>query len=691
MENQFLKNFRIFGYLKVRIMNAHRTCRGLLLLLSCCCLCTSAAQDTLVPTYWKISDINSITLPVNASTQLPYTGQMELSGRKVSSIIDYEIDSLGVLRVNRDVIFPQLRTYPESNEPEWKKYQAYFRRNYSDAIRPKIILNDTLLVPSQIDSVTISGMLRFYHSPIKDIQIIRTFYPSMDQRFIVEEYQLSNTSDSVKTLKFSNVSLTQKELGHKGNYTHQAFSTALDSIQLAKNETYSFPVYYGATLDEERKSSFNYQQALRTRQSFLDEMYSKLQLETPDPVINTFFYFSKIRAAESIFDSSMGIVHSPGGGNYYAGVWANDQIAHSGPFFPFLGYVQGNLAAYHAYVKFLKHLPKDGSRLPHAFEMDGMLVMDHLDRGAAAMVAYGTSLYLLTSGDERDAEKLWPLITYAIEYCHDMRNKDGVVQATSGKSNLATSSLYFGGLVYASRLAAELGKTVKQKVFQRRAEVLKQDIENYFGAVLDGLETYRQDDGNTQLGHWISLPLAMGIDDRKEGTLSALFERLWTPNGVLVQTSTNIPQKESVILDRATLHALRGAFRVGLVDTAYAKLAAYSKKRLLGERAPYAIEAYPGLTTKQLSTESALYCRIITEGVLGMEPIGFKTTELRPKLPEAWNFLELKDVYISGKPLTITLNRVERTNTIQVQIRIQGRTVLDKNIVNGDPLLLRFF
>jgi len=30
-------------------------------------------------------------------------------------------------------------------------------------------------------------------------------------------------------------------------------------------------------------------------------------------------------------------MHGPGGGRYYAAIWANDQAEYANPFFPFLG------------------------------------------------------------------------------------------------------------------------------------------------------------------------------------------------------------------------------------------------------------------------------------------------------------------------------------------------------------------
>lgn len=190
-------------------------------------------------------------------------------------------------------------------------------------------------------------------------------------------------------------------------------------------------------------------------------MHSKLALVTPDPVINSLFYFSKIRASESIFDSSLGLVHSPGGGNYYAGIWADDQVEYSGPFFPHLGYETGNIAAFNAYKKFRSNIPNGDAHIPYAYEVDGNFTMDFLDRGDAAMIAYGTTQYLLARGDRDEARDLWPLIEWTLRYCHEHRNSDGAVLSESdemegristGTANLSTSSLYYGGLKNASSL-----------------------------------------------------------------------------------------------------------------------------------------------------------------------------------------------------------------------------------------------
>ncbi len=667
---------------------------------TCCFLytfifCGAIAQDTKSENYWELADGKSITWDLTKEEKLPHKDNIELSGKKVSVILYYEIDTAKNLSITKDVIFPQLRTYNKSNEPDWKKYRAYFRKKVGNDANPAISYNEKLIIPSKIDSVKISGMLTFYCTPVDGLMVTKTIYPSMENRFLVEQWDVKNIDNTEKTVFFTNYNLQQKELGYKGTYRHEVYSNANDRMVLAPNESYSFPMYYGATLNEEKASDFDFKEALKERKQYLKTIRENLVLQTPDEIINTLFYFSKIRASESIFDSSMGLVHSPGGGNYYTGIWANDQVEYSGPFFPYLGYKAANTAAFNTYQKFLENIPKEDTHIPYAFEVDGIFPMKHLDRGDAAMIVYGTSLYLLSTGDIAQSKQLWPLIEWSIAYCHKKRNKEGAVQSASdemegrietGTANLSTSTLYYGGLRYASRLAKELKLFDKASLYEKRADEMEKVIENYFGSTMEGLETYKYFEENNLLRHWICLPLTMGIDKRKEGTLAALFKKLWTKNGILVELNPEVPVEKAIFWDRATLYALRGAMKVGEVNLAYDKLKSYSQKRLLGDHVPYAIEAFPENNMKHLSAESALYCRIITEGLLGIEPMGFGKTQLSPSLPEAWDYIELKNVYISDKPMDISVKRKERK--LQVKVVSDGKVLLNKSIKNGNSIMV---
>lgn len=323
--------------------------------------------------------------------------------------------------------------------------------------------------------------------------------------------------------------------------------------------------------------------------------------------------------------------------------------------------------------------------------MEGDLPCCSKDRGDAAMIAFGTSQFVLASGDKQVAGELWPLIAWSIDYCNGKLNEHGVVMSDTdemegriptGDANLSTSSLYYGGLIQAARVASILGeKPAVAKDYLQKAKKLESAIENHFGTTIDGIETYRYFDGHKTFRHWICLPLVMGINTRREGTLKALFEKLWSDNGVLVEAGNE------VFWDRGTLYAFRGAFKAGARDKALERLMPYSRTRLLGKRVPYVVEAYPEHGMRHLSAESALYCRVFTEGLLGIEPLDFNRFIINPQIPSAWQELSLQSCRLYNRNLSFFISNRNGQSTLVV--KDSDKTVWEGKISNGKPVTVQ--
>ena len=106
------------------------------------------------------------------------------------------------------------------------------------------------------------------------------------------------------------------------------------------------------------------------------------------------------------------------------------------------------------------------------------------------------------------------------------------------------------------------------------------------------------------------------------------------------------------------MYALRGIYAAGKADIATEKLQYYSGRRLLGDHVPYAIEAWPEGSQRHLSAESGLYCRVITEGLFGFRPTGFKSFEIKPSMPSAWETMSIKKIKAFKNDFDVTVNRI---------------------------------
>ncbi len=648
---------------------------------------------------WEISAPYQIT----KQNPISYSDNIEMAGTRVAAIIHYDIDTAGILSVEREVIFPQLRRFIKDDDTKWQKYRAYLKSFYKDEeALPNIYVNKKLLNIPPIEKINIDGTLEFVHKTNKTgIAIARKFFPSSDQRLLIEEWSIHNASDSIKEITIANLVNQKSDYGVLGKYTRMITHNSPEKISLIGEKTHTFQIMYTAT--KESETTPTYQEDWKPRITFLSETKNSLVLKTPDETLNTLFAFSKIRAAENIFHSKMGLVHSPGGGRYYAGVWANDQAEYSGPFFPYLGYDTGNIAAMNAYKAFYEQMleiPNHDKNLWASYEMNGDFTCCGTDRGDAAMIAFGGLHFLMASGDKELCKKYEPMIDWCLEYNHKKLNAEGVVLSESdemegriptGTANLSTSALYYGAL----DLAIDFYKSMdadksKIKTLEQRKQNLYKKIDDYFGAEIEGLKTYKYFKEHKHLRHWICLPLVMGINDRKEGTIKALFEKLWTENGVHVEINPEEPEVSKIFWDRGTLYALRGTFLAGATEISLKKLKEFSEKRLLGEHVPYVVEAYPEGNMAHLSAESALYCRVFLEGVFGIRPTGISSFSLLPRLPASWDEMSLEKVKAFNQTFDIKVSKAAK-DQIKILVNKQdGSIVFDKTVDTNTTVQIDF-
>ena len=618
--------------------------------------CIQAQEST----RWSLGNENQISWQPEKTDS--HQDHIEMSGKRVSVVLRYGVQN-GAFTLNKSMVWPMLRTIPNNTH-------ASLMRRYGWNVLDMITVNGRAFTDEQVESISLKGILKVvsnYNLGRRgQWKLIREYFPSTEHPALMECYSLINTGKTSLAIELPQVdqqSFTDPQKGVTGSFRIETRTDKSGHFTLQPNDTLHFSASISAYPSDKESIQLNGSEEKKKREELVNELMNKLVLETPDPIIDRMFAFSKIRGCESIYETKGGPMHGPGGESYYAALWANDQAEYINPFFPFVGYEYGNASAINSYLHFARFMNDEWKPIPSSIIAEGIDIWNGAgDRGDAAMIAYGAARYALAKGSKQEAETLWPLIEWCLEYCRRQLNEGGVVASDSdelegrfpsGKANLCTSSLYYDALLSASYLCKELGKS-GSSAYLKQAGTLRKNMESYFGANVEGFDTYAYYEGNDILRSWICIPLTVGIDERAEETINALFSpRLWTKDGLLTQAGSE------TFWDRSTLYALRGVYAVGATEKATEFMKKYSATRLLGDHVPYAIEAWPEGSQRHLSAESALYARIITEGMFGIRPTGFKSFTLTPRLPNDWAFMNLKDIHAFDTCFNIQVKRLE--------------------------------
>lgn len=617
---------------------------------------------------------------------------IEMSGEKISAIIQYGVDGKNRFVSNRTVVWPMLRTIPNNTH-------ASFTRKFSVDITDSITINDKPLKGEKVIRVKLKGLIDVESEFDGKIHINRTLFPSTTLPVYVERYTLLNNSNKKVAVNIPRITVHEKsdpKKGVTGSYSVKVLSHGHGTHQVGPGQKIEFDLVFSAVEENNERQekqivALQSEAEEKKRNAVVNTWMNNLVMQTPDSVLNRMFAFSKIRFAESIFRTKGGLMHGPGGGAYYAAIWANDQAEYAAPLFPFLGYTQGNEASLNAFRHFARFMNNEYKPIPSSIIAEGVDIWNGAgDRGDAAMIAYGATRFAMESGNKAWAAELWPLVQWCLEYTRRKLNSDGVPESDkdelegrfpAGKANLSTACLYYDALRSAVMLGKALSKSTDSlKIYASQALQLNAAIEKYFGRMVSGFDTYQYYEGNKHLRSWICVPLAMEIYNRKDATIDALFSSgLWTTDGLATL------EGDTTFWDRSTLYAFRGILQAGETARVLPYLKLYSRRRLLGDHVPYAVEAYPEGNQRHLSAESGLYCRIFTEGLFGIRPVSLNGFECSPQLPDDWNEMSLKKIHLFGRVFDLLVKRKSKEKVVVTVIngsdRIENETVPGKKIL----------
>ncbi len=585
-----------------------------------------------------------------------HTDDYEMAGYRCAFVVKYGTDENGFVLTHHP-IFPSLRLRPNNTH-------ATYQMDIPAACWPAPVVNG---IPAReiLTCVKLNGTLVL--NTVTDdgaLRVERRCFPSVDCRAAYE--LVTVTASGEEPVAFSltvgnnEVDQTMGPMGINICEVRTDFDGT--SALLLPGESLQYSVTVTGRVANEEPEFDDARTEYGRRLENIDRLTAPMKLETGNRAFDLMFRFAKLRAGESVYDTRYGLIHSPGGYSYFAATWCNDQVEYAGPYFAYTGdesLIEASLNAYRMYMPFMSDRYEP---IPSSVIAEGIDYWNGAgDRGDAAMYLYGASRFALTVGDRGIAEELWPAIRWCAEYCERKKNSAGVIASDrdelegrfpSGDANLCTSTLCYAGLLAAAELADEFGDEGEGETYRERAAGLREAIEKVFGHTIHGIPAYRYYDGCEVMRSWICMPLCVGIYDRAEATVDALTsEYLMRPDGFLTS------EGNETVWDRSTLYSLRGIFASGYTDKAWELLERYVNNRLLGERVPYAVEAYPEGGRRHLSGESALYCKIILEGILDMTPAGLSSFTVKPTLPAGLDRLSLTNIRAYGGVFGVTLTR----------------------------------
>lgn len=567
-----------------------------------------------------------------------HTDDIEMAGFGCADIVKYGMNEEGFVLLHHPV-FPTLRTRPNNTH-------ASYQLDIADNFMPRLVVNGEKAAET-LTRVEIDGTL-ILECTSGDLAITHICYPSTEARASYESVTVKNNgASSVKLTATTCGGEVDQKMGPMGINITEVFTDFADTV-LASGEEYTYYIVICGRVANEQPVNLCPADEYRARVRNIERLVTPMKLDTGNATLDTMFRFAKLRAGESVFDTMYGLMHSPGGFSYYAATWCNDQVEYAGPYFAYTGdddLLEASMNAYRMYMPFMSNKYEP---IPSSVIAEGVDYWNGAgDRGDAAMYLYGASRFALTTGRTDYAEELLPAIEWCAEYCRRKINEGGVVASDrdelegrfpTGTANLCTSTLAYSGYLCAASLERSFCNEEKAAEYEEIAANLRDSIETYFGANIHGMDTYKYFAECEILRSWICMPLCVGIYDRAAETVKALSsEWLMMPEGML--TAEGCP----TIWDRSTLYGLRGIFAAGDTEKGAELLMTYATNRLLGERVPYAVEAYPEGGKRHLSGESALFCKVITEGILDMTPTGLSTFTIKPSLPAT-----LDHLYMTG-------------------------------------------
>ncbi|HEX6431554.1 MAG TPA: hypothetical protein VF008_27875, partial [Niastella sp.] len=268
---------------------------------------------------WRILPGGSIEWPID--NRVPHYDHVEMSGEKISVWVQYGVNADGQPSLNRTMVFPTFRLLPV-------RTLASMTYNITDGELPRFLINDKLLkagvynatvatdMPEKVVSIRQKGILQINSEIGKDrtIALQRTLFPSIDKPVAIEKWVFTNTGKQPVKVEMEYLHREVRPAADRTTPVQHSFivSTVNEGLKtVPPGDSVQFAILYQAINKNNPLATVDVNAEQNARQQRVSDILSLLQLETPDPVLNTAFAFAKIRATESIFKTKGGYMHGP--------------------------------------------------------------------------------------------------------------------------------------------------------------------------------------------------------------------------------------------------------------------------------------------------------------------------------------------------------------------------------------------
>ena len=183
--------------------------------------------------------------------------------------------------------------------------------------------------PERLVRARLDGLVTLITRVDDALELTHTILPSTREPAAIELVGIRNVSTAAAEVSVAPIGLRREASGVHGDYIMEATCTGIDPTLLDPGAILETAIVFSGRLADDPPRALDLGFEEQARRGFVRGLWGRLRLETPDPTLNAAFCFAKVRAAESIFATRGGLMHGPGGGAYYAAIWANDQAEYA--------------------------------------------------------------------------------------------------------------------------------------------------------------------------------------------------------------------------------------------------------------------------------------------------------------------------------------------------------------------------